>query len=133
MGIVIFGASSYLAGGLILAAVIILVLGYAAMFATMCAVGPFLALHNWLIGKDWYQRFAGKIPGYLGWIQRRRQEQRDEHAQWKRERDEYIEHNRYSRCLDYLIEEYDKKHREPYDPDAHGDNGTAADVSRDEG
>ena len=118
--IFVLGGTGSWVGAIIFFGLLLLIGGYIAMIAAMCVVGPFLALHNWAIGKPGYQKFARHIPGYMDWIERRRQKQREEHAEWKAARDKYLEG--YWWRLDRpdaedFIKQYDMKHPEPYDPD----------------
>lgn len=118
--IFVLGASGSWVGAIIFFGLLLLIGGYIAMIAAMCVVGPFLALHNWAIGKPAYQRFARHIPGYMDWIERRRQSQREEHAEWKAARDKYLKlhpWNLMQPTAEDFIRRYDMKHPEPYDPD----------------
>ncbi len=119
--IFVLGGSGSWVGAIIFFGLLLLIGGFIAMMAVMCAVGPFLALHEWAIGKPGYQKFASHIPGYLEWIEKRRQEQRKEHAEWKRAYDE--EFGWYERMgydpdvLAEKIRRWKQKHPEPHDPD----------------
>ena len=148
--IFVLGGTGSWVGAIIFFGLLLLLGAFIAVMAAMCVVGPFLALHDWAIGKPGYQKFAKHIPGYMDWIERRLPEkkrereeaaakraemQRETHSQWVVTRDVFK--SRCERGANGLtprdFENWLRKHPEPYDPDAHGDNGTAADVSRDEG
>ena len=148
--IFVLGGTGSWVGAIIFFGLLLLLGAFIAVMAVMCVVGPFLALHDWAIGKPGYQRFAKHIPGYMDWIERRLPEkkrereeaaakrieaQREAHSQWVWARDfqkDLCETGIAGRTpRDF--EEWLRRYPEPYDPDAHGDNGTAADVSRDDG
>lgn len=119
--IFVLGGTGSWVGAIIFFGLLLLIGGYIAMIAAMCVVGPFLALHNWAIGKPGYQKFARHIPGYMDWIERHRQKQREEYAEWKREFDEktawYERRHLNPVLLDEEIRRWERKHPRPYDPD----------------
>ena len=69
--IFVLGGTGSWVGAIIFFGLLLLIGGYIAMIAAMCVVGPFLALHDWAIGKPGYQKFARHIPGYMDWIEKR--------------------------------------------------------------
>ena len=132
--IFVLGGTGSWVGAIIFFGLLLLIGGYIAMIAAMCVVGPFLALHNWAIGKPGYQKFARHIPGYMDWIERRLQSnreerekaaakrlerQRDAHSRWVLLND--VSLSRCERGCDGLtMRDYEiwlRKHPEPYDPD----------------
>lgn len=129
MIVAVLGGSGFWVGGILVAAGILLAVGFVAFMVFACIYGAVLTFRDWIIWQPWYLKLAGKIPGYPDRIESRRQKQRDDHAKWKREREEaFMKYHNTS-----LFAEYDRLHPEPFDPAAHGDvrpdNEAPSDVS----